>query len=264
VGNCDKDIISTHCRLNCKRLPEFDTKGRKTNDGWQIFEVCPIGVVVESPKVPKKYRKFMKDPRVLLNANASVEYPEEWNERAKKKVYTYRPQAGKSPFPTTTTTTTTGGATARNGQRWPRGQKTEEMEIVTSIIDQRFPFEGPSRMHEPEWVLAQAIWTEYQGNNLIKDVEECDYSIENNLAHRVQMALDNTEVYFTVEAGKDPEMVLVSLPEDTDIIDFLHDELPAVKSKTPINTVQRLKDKVLVQALYKNFKTQSIFGAMSI
>ena len=254
VGNCDKEVISTHCRLNCKRLAEFDEKGKKTAGGWQVFAACPVATVVESPQVPKKYRKFMKDNRVLLTINASVAYPEEWNERAKKKVPTY-PQTHRGNFPTTNRTTTTGTTTTTY---------REQMEIVTSIIDTRFPFEGPARLNEPEWVLAQALWTEYTGSDMIKDVEHCDYSVGNDLERKIQAALDNTETYFIVEAGKDPEMVGISLPTETDIIDFLHDELPAAKRRTPAGMIPRLKDKVLLKALYKNFKTQSIFGAMSI
>lgn len=262
VGNCDKDVISTHCRLNCKRIAEFDKKGKKTQAGWQVFAVCPISEVIESPKVPKKYRRFMKDPRVLFHTNSSVPYPEEWNERAKKKVHIYQPPH-KGNYPTSRTTTTT--KPMSNGHRqWQESQKKEKCEIITSIIDIKFPFEGPARTSEPEWVLAQEIWNIYKNKDLIKDVTEYDYSIGTALGKHVQEALENTETYFIVEVGKDPEMVGISLPPDSDVIDFLHDELPEVKFKTPINTAQRLKDKVLIKALYDNFKTQSIFGSMSI
>lgn len=255
VGNCDKEILSTHCRMNCKQIAEFDKKGKKTQKGWQVFVECPISEIVMAPRVPKKYKPFMKNSRVLLNMTQSVEYPAEWNDRAKKKPYKYQGTPGRNSHTSTQTTTGVGHTNAI------MGRQNKGAEVVESIIDCRFPFEAPARLTSPEWILSQEIYTLYKGQSLIQDVIKYS-SVQDQLRTIIQRALDNTEIYFITELGLDSDLVNISLPSITDIIDYLHDELTLVSARLPIKTNDRLKDKELVKNLYENFKTQSIFGSM--
>ena len=268
VGNCDKPVMSSHCRFNVRRVAKFNEAGKKVAASYQDFIYCDIDVAVAPPKTPKSiHPKMLKGQETILLINYDAEFPEEWMDRVKKQVYSaptrgngqYGYQYGHQKKTHYTDHSSPQGVSSKQ-KRLDLGDSKAEQKAPK--LTTKSPFKTPIMPLEPEWVLIQSIFNHYHRDSLSRAVDAY-YGTSSHVLIDMKRIVDKVKAYFIVTQGCDPDKVEIALPELGDLMDVLVDTHARVAITTTNDVYTRVYEMELCQALYTEFKEGMIFTSIT-